>query len=73
MLFLPHLIGQKKRTDQWHASYHTDTFGVILGILLMGIGMLVVRIVLEASGTPPERSHDEALIYIRIYFISLPL
>jgi len=47
------------------------TFGAILGLLLMIVGMLSARIVLEASGTP-ESVMGEALLYIRIYFSSLP-
>lgn len=42
-----------------------------MGILLMITGMLLARIVLEASGTPASVM-DEALLYIRIYFLSIP-
>lgn len=65
------LIGQKKR-ERISGMLHTIlTFGVILGFLLMGIGMLCAKVVLEASGTP-QSVMSEALLYIRIYFISLP-
>ena len=65
------LIGQKKR-ERINGMLHTIlTFGAILGFLLMIIGMLSARVVLEASGTP-KSVMDEALLYIRIYFISLP-
>lgn len=47
------------------------TFGVLTGIVLMFTGMAVARLVLEASGTPASVI-DEALLYIRIYFISIP-
>ena len=47
------------------------TFGLILGILLMVIWMLVSRSVLELSGTP-DSVLQVALLYIRIYFLSLP-
>ena len=51
---------------------HTSlTFGVLTGIVLMFTGMAVARLVLEASGTPASVI-DEALLYIRIYFISIP-
>ncbi|MDD5804155.1 MAG: MATE family efflux transporter [Clostridia bacterium] len=65
------LIGQKKR-ERISGMLHTIlTFGAILGLLLMIVGMLSARIVLEASGTP-ESVMGEALLYIRIYFSSLP-
>lgn len=65
------LIGQKKR-ERISGMLHTIlTFGVILGFLLMGIGMLCAKVVLEDSGTP-QSVMSEALLYIRIYFISLP-
>ena len=65
------LIGQKKR-DEINGMLHTIiTFGVILGAVLMCIGMLTAKLVLELSGTP-ESVMREALLYIRIYFISIP-
>ena len=65
------LIGQKKR-ERISGMLHTIlTFGAVLGFLLMGIGMLCAKGVLEASGTP-ESVMSQALLYIRIYFISLP-
>lgn len=68
---LANLIGQKRR-DRIQGMLHTIlTFGVILGVVLMGIGMLVARSILELSGTP-ESVIGEALLYIRIYFLSLP-
>ena len=65
------LIGQNRR-DKISEMLHTViTFGAVLGIFLMVLGMLSARIVLELSGTP-ESVMREALLYIRIYFISLP-
>lgn len=65
------LIGQKKR-EQISGMLHTIlTFGAILGLLLMGLGMLSARGVLELSGTP-ESVMSQALLYIRIYFLSIP-
>lgn len=65
------LIGQKKR-EQINSMLHTIlTFGAILGVLLMCLGMLSARIILELSGTP-ESVMGQALLYIRIYFISIP-
>ena len=65
------LIGQKKR-EQINGMLHTIlTFGTILGILLMCLGMLSARVILELSGTP-ESVMSQALLYIRIYFLSIP-
>lgn len=65
------LIGQNKR-EQISTMLHTIMlFGMQLGILLMGAGMLSARMVLELSGTP-ESVLNEALLYIRIYFLSIP-
>ena len=65
------LIGQKKR-EQINGMLHTVlTFGAVLGLFLMCLGMLSARIILELSGTP-ESVMGQALLYIRIYFISIP-
>lgn len=68
---LANLIGQQQR-KRINGMVHTIlTFGVLTGIVLMFTGMAVARLVLEASGTPASVI-DEALLYIRIYFISIP-
>ena len=68
---LANLIGQGRR-DSISRMVHTIlTFGAILGMILLAAGMLTARLVLEASGTP-ETVINEALLYIRIYFIGLP-
>lgn len=68
---LANLIGQNKR-DQISKMLHTIlTFGVILGMILMGLGMLFARPILEVSGTP-DTVMKEALLYIRIYFLGIP-
>lgn len=68
---LANLIGQGQR-DRISGMVHTIlTFGMILGMVLMGLGFLTARTVLEASGTP-ESVINEALLYIRIYFIGIP-
>lgn len=65
------LIGQNKR-EQISIMLHTIMmFGILLGIVLMGVGMMSARTVLEVSGTP-ESVLNEALLYIRIYFLSIP-
>ena len=68
---LANLIGQNKR-EKISGMLHTIlTFGAVLGIVLMGVGMLTARTVLEASGTP-ESVMADALLYIRIYFLGIP-
>ena len=68
---LANLIGQGQR-ERITGMVHTIlTFGIVLGVVLMGLGFLTARTVLEASGTP-ESVINEALLYIRIYFIGVP-
>ncbi len=65
------LIGQKKR-EQISGTLHTIlTFGVVLGFILMFLGMISARTILELSGTP-DSVLDQALLYIRIYFLCIP-
>lgn len=65
------LIGKNER-DKIGKTLHTSlTFGAILGVALMLIGWLIARPILTLSDTP-EGVLEEALVYIRIYFISLP-
>ena len=65
------IIGQKRRDDINGMLHTIMTFGAILGIVLMGIGIGTAKVILEISGTP-EGVLPEALLYIRIYFISIP-
>ena len=68
---LANLIGQGQR-ERISGMVHTIlTFGIALGVVLMGLGFLTARTVLEACGTP-ESVINEALLYIRIYFIGVP-
>ena len=49
---LANLIGQKDR-EKINSMMHTILmFGALLGVLLMGIGMLSARFILEVSSTP---------------------
>lgn len=65
------LIGQNRREKIGSMIHTIMAFGMILGLVLMLMGMLSARVVLEASGTP-ESVLDMALLYIRIYFLSIP-
>ena len=65
------LIGQNKR-EQISAMLHTIlTFGLILGIGLMCLGFIIAKPVLVVSGTP-DSVMDQAMLYIRIYLLSIP-
>lgn len=68
---LANLIGQNNRKEINPMVHTILTFGAILGIMLMCAGWLVARAVLELSGTP-ESVIEEALVYMRIYFVSIP-
>lgn len=46
------LIGQNKREKNQRYVTHDPDFWYSLGIVLMGVGMLTARTVIEASGTP---------------------
>ena len=65
------LIGQKDRGKISDTLHTVLTFGSFLGIGLMLIGWLTAKPILELSGTP-ESVISEALLYINIYFISIP-
>lgn len=68
---LANLIGQKQRKRISGMVHTILTFGLIAGIILMLTGMAAAKLVLEASGTPASVM-SEALLYIRIYFVSIP-
>ena len=68
---LANLIGQDKR-EKISGMLHTIlTFGAILGLILMVLGLVAARLILSVSGTP-DSVMDQALLYIRIYFICIP-
>lgn len=68
---LANLIGQNKR-EQISAMLHTILmFGLILGIGLMCFGFIIAKPVLAVSGTP-DSVMDQAMLYIRIYLLSIP-
>lgn len=68
---LANLIGQKQRKRISGMVHTILTFGVMAGLVLMAVGMMAAGSVLKASGTPESVMH-EALVYIRIYFVSIP-
>ncbi len=65
------LIGRNNR-DEINDTLHTImTFGILLGVFLMVVGWLTAKPILELSGTP-ESVMQDALLYICIYFVSIP-
>lgn len=68
---LAQIIGQDKREKIGNMVHTILTFGSVLGIVLMMTGMLCARSILALSGTP-DTVMDQALLYIRIYFVSIP-
>ena len=68
---LANLIGQRKRNKISGMLHTIFAFGLILGVVLLAIGMLSARFILEISGTP-ESVMNLALLYIRIYFFGIP-
>ena len=65
------LIGQNNR-EEINRTLHTIlTFGAALGVGLMIFGWLTAKPILVLSGTP-ESVLDQALLYIFIYFLSIP-
>ena len=65
------LIGQNNREEINRTLHTVITFGATLGVGLMIVGWLTAKPILVLSGTP-ESVLDQALLYIFIYFLSIP-
>ena len=65
------LIGQNNREEINRTLHTVITFGAALGVGLMIVGWLTAKPILVLSGTP-ESVLDQALLYIFIYFLSIP-
>lgn len=65
------LIGQNNREEINRTLHTVITFGAALGVGLMMVGWLTAKPILVLSGTP-ESVLDQALLYIFIYFLSIP-
>lgn len=68
---LANLIGQNKREQISSMVHSILSFSLILGILLMLVGMVTAKPILELSGTP-DSVIDQSLLYFRIYCLSVP-
>ncbi len=60
---------QKNLSETVHTSILAS---LIFGVVLIAAGILLARPVLEAMATPPEVL-DQAVLYMRIYFIGMPV
>ncbi len=65
-------IGAKNREKAEKALHSSVTFGLLGGILLMVLGILFAPALLRLLRTP-ETVIPQALTYIRIYLISIPM
>lgn len=62
--------GNKKDLSE---TVHTSILAsVIFGVALIAVGVILARPVLETMATPPEVL-DKAVLYMRIYFIGMPV
>lgn len=68
---LANLIGQNKREQISSMVHSILSFSLVLGILLMLVGMVTAKPILELSGTP-DSVIDQSLLYFRIYCLSVP-
>lgn len=65
------LIGQDKRSKIGQTVHTILAFGGALGVGLMLLGWITAKPILVLSGTP-ENVLGEAMLYIAIYFVSIP-
>lgn len=63
--------GAGNRKDLSETVHTSILSSVLFGVVLIGIGVLLARPVLKAMATPPDVL-DQAVIYMRIYFIGMP-
>jgi len=68
---IANLIGHRDNDRIKQAVNTTSVLAVISGIILLFIGLIVSRPVLELMGTPESIIHD-AILYLRIYFLGIP-
>ena len=70
-VLVAHYIGQNKK-DSISKCVHTSVkFAIICGIAMLVAGMFVARPILEAIDTP-VKVLDQAVLYLRIYFVGMP-
>lgn len=65
------LIGQQKKSKVPDAVHTAMTFALLCGIILLIVGQIIARPLLAAIDTP-KNVLDQAVVYLRIYFIGMP-
>ncbi len=65
-------IGAKKDKDVSETVHTSILVSVICGLLLAAIGMIFARPLLELMSTP-ENVIDQSALYLRIYFLGMPI
>ena len=65
------LIGSGRMDEVSDAIHTVIAMAITGGLLLMGIGLVIARPLIEAIGTPVEVL-DMAVLYFRIYMLGLP-
>ena len=64
-------IGQKDERGIRSAIHTTSVIALVSGCLLLVVGLLIARPILEAMDTPDDVI-DLAVLYLRIYFLGMP-
>ena len=64
-------IGQKDERGIKSAVHTTSVIALVSGCLLLVVGLLIARPILEAMDTPDDVI-DLAVLYLRIYFLGMP-
>ncbi len=65
-------IGAKRPAEARKALHTSVTFGLIGGLIMMTIGIVFAPVILQALNTP-STVMPQAVTYMRIYLISLPM
>lgn len=65
------LIGENRKDKIGKAVHTSFSFAVLAGIILMILGLIISKPVLEIISTP-ENVMDQAVLYLRIYFLGIP-
>lgn len=63
--------GAGNRKDLSETVHTSILASLLFGVALIAVGILLARPVLEAMATPPDVL-DQAVLYMRIYFIGMP-
>ena len=65
------LIGQGKSKEIHDAAATSMSVAILGGIVLIGIGNLIARPLLELMGTP-DNVLEQAVLYLRLYMLGIP-